>query len=267
MRPSGRRRDGIEQSGVADVIERLAGSSLVAIDHDRASRGSTCSSRSASARPNGLTRPAPDPVIRRRLESVASLAAKAGLRFLRQHPRWTRRSATSKTIFARRWSARSPGSIARRRSSPPRSATRGSRSDSRTRCSWLVRALEAAPGAPDLIRAMALFGAGMLAENALDYDQAVVHLRERSPSPGQSALACGGVGVGRLWDGPPLPSTSMRGRPRAWLEELSHLPRIEEAAGIGWVLSSLAEEKLKAGDSGGAASLATGRSIWAPGRD
>ena len=42
---------------------------------------------------------------------------------------------------------------------------------------WVARALEAAPGAPDLIRAMALFGAGMLAENALDYDEALVHLR------------------------------------------------------------------------------------------
>jgi hypothetical protein len=38
-------------------------------------------------------------------------------------------------------------------------------------------------------RAMALWGAGMLGENALAYDQASCTFGRRSPSPGRSALA------------------------------------------------------------------------------
>src|SRR5262249_20172320 len=43
---------------------------------------------------------------------------------------------------------------------------------------WVARALEAAPRAPDRLRARALYGAGLLAEDAPDYDRALVHLRE-----------------------------------------------------------------------------------------
>ena len=50
----------------------------------------------------------------------------------------------------------------------------------------------------------------------------------------------------------------MRGRPAAWFEDALRIFReVDEPAGIGWMLSFLAEEQFKAGDMEGAASRAT----------
>ena len=121
-----------------------------------------------------------------------------------------------------------------------------------------MRALEAAPAAPELIRALALFGAGMLAESALDYDQALVLLREAlaiSRAVGARELEGGALmAMGRAaW------AIDVDARlPAAWFEDALRIFReIDEPAGIGWMLGFLAEEQLKAGDLDGAASRAT----------
>ena len=84
--------DGVEQSGVADVIERLAGRSLIAIDHDRAEpRLHMLEPVRQYAAARLYQAGERDRVVRRHLEWVASLAAKAGLGFLREQRRWSAR--------------------------------------------------------------------------------------------------------------------------------------------------------------------------------
>ena len=165
---------------MADAVERLASRSLVAVDHDRAEprlhmlepvrQYAAERLREAGER---------DRVVRRHLEWVVSLAAKAGLGFMREQRRWSARLRDEQDNVRQAMESALAGV-------DPEAALRIAAAlgypwftmgqpDARA---WVVRALEAAPGAPDLIRAMALFGAGMLAENALDYDQALVHLRE-----------------------------------------------------------------------------------------
>ena len=120
---------------------------------------------------------------------------------------------------------------------------------------WVGRALKAAPGAPELIRAMALFGAGMLAENALDYDQALVHLRKAlaiSHAVGVRALE----GWALMAMGRAAWAIDVDTRPAAaWFEDALRIFReVDEPAGIGWMLTFLADERLIAGDLEGAAS-------------
>jgi tetratricopeptide (TPR) repeat protein len=121
---------------------------------------------------------------------------------------------------------------------------------------WVGRALKAAPGAPELIRAMALFGAGMLAENALDYDQALVHLRKAlAISHAVGARALEGwvlMAMGRA-------ACAIDARPAAaWFEDALRIFReVDEPAGIGWMLTFLAAERLVAGDLEEAASGVT----------
>ena len=123
---------------------------------------------------------------------------------------------------------------------------------------WVVRALEAAPGAPDLIRAIALLGAGLMAEDALDYVQALVHLREAlAISRALGAGALEGwvlVAMGRAaW------AIDVDARPpAAWLEDaLRSFAEVDEPAGLGSTLILLAWDRLKAGDLEGATSRAT----------
>jgi tetratricopeptide (TPR) repeat protein len=123
---------------------------------------------------------------------------------------------------------------------------------------WVVRALEAAPGAPELIRAMALYGAGLLAEDAIDYDQALVYLREAlaiSRAVGRRTLegwVLVAMGVA-AWD------VDVDARPpMAWFDDALRIFReSDEPAGIGWALSLVAEERFVAGDMEGATSCAT----------
>jgi tetratricopeptide (TPR) repeat protein len=116
---------------------------------------------------------------------------------------------------------------------------------------WVLRALAAPVDAPDLLllRAVALVGAGMLEENALDYHQAVAHLRE--------ALAlCRTLGARGLegW------ALTAMGRaawaidvdvrlPGAWFEDaLSIFREVGERIGIGWMLAFLVDEAYWAGE-------------------
>src|SRR5262249_37291455 len=122
---------------------------------------------------------------------------------------------------------------------------------------WVVRALDAAPGAPELLRAMALFGAGMLEADALDYHSAQLHLRE--------ALALFRKCGARAWEAWVLMAMGraawfidVDGRPAsAWFADALHIFReIGEQAGVGWMLTLLAGEAYDAGDRELAASQA-----------
>jgi predicted ATPase len=116
---------------------------------------------------------------------------------------------------------------------------------------WVIRALDTRVRAPDLLllRAMALVGAGMLEENALDYQPAVAHLRE--------ALAlCRTLGARGL-EGSALAAMGRAAwaidvdarPPQAWFEEaLSIFREAGEPFGIGWMLAFLADEAHEAGE-------------------
>ena len=84
--------DGVDRAGVADAVERLAGSSLVAVDHDRAEPRLHMLEpvRQYAAERLGEAGES-DRVVRRHLEWVVSLAAKAGLGFIREQRRWSAR--------------------------------------------------------------------------------------------------------------------------------------------------------------------------------
>ncbi len=252
--------DGVERAAVADAVERLASRSLVAIDHDRAEprlrmlepvrQYAAERLREAGER---------DRVVRRHLEWVVALAVEAGSGFMREQRRWSARLRDEQDNVRQAMESALAGVDAeaalRIAAALGYSWFTTGQPDA---YSWAVRALEAAPGAPELIRAGALLEAGMLAESALDYDQALVHLRE--------ALAISRAVGARELEGWAL---HVMGRaawvidvdarpPAAWFEDALRIFReIDEPAGIGWVLSFLAEEKFKAGDLDGAASRAT----------
>ena len=108
---------------------------------------------------------------------------------------------------------------------------------------WVTRALDAATGMPDRLRARALLAAGMLDKNALDYELAVQHLREaielfrRLGNPSGEAWAV--MSMGRAaW------SIDVEGRPAsAWFEQALRIFReVGEPAGIGWTLAFHATE-------------------------
>jgi tetratricopeptide (TPR) repeat protein len=123
---------------------------------------------------------------------------------------------------------------------------------------WVARALNAAPRAPDRLRARALFAAGMLAESALDYDRALVHFREALDLfrrlGGRRGEAWVLMAMGRA-----AKAIDVDARPpAAWFEDALRIFReVDEPGGIGWVLGSLAEEQCRAGDLEGAARRAT----------
>src|SRR5262249_51638521 len=122
---------------------------------------------------------------------------------------------------------------------------------------WVVRALGAALDAPDLLRAIALLGAGLLEENALDHSRALTYLREA-----MALFRSCGVRAGEAWTlmamGRAAWWIDVDGRPaRAWFEEALPIFReVGEQAGIGFMLLLLAEEAYWAGDVELAASQA-----------
>ena len=252
--------DGVDRAVVADTIERLVSRSLVAVDHDRAEprlhmlepvrQYAAARLREAGNR---------DRVVRRHLEWVVSLAAKAGIGFLCEQGRWSARLRDEQDNVRQAMETALAGV-------DPEAALRIAAAlgypwftmgqpDARA---WVVRALEAAPGAPDRIRAPALLGAGTLASNALDYDRALAHLREVlelfrrvSGRRGEEWVL---VAIGRA-----AQDIDVDSRPAAaWFEDALRIFReVGDPVGIGTVLGLLAEEQFKAGDVEGAASRAT----------
>jgi len=98
----------------------------------------------------------------------------------------------------------------------------------------------------------------MLAEDALDYDWALEHLRKAlaivKAANARAEEAWVSMALGRAaW------AIDVDARPAAaWFEEALRIFRhVDEPAGIGWMLGFLAEERVKAGDLEGAASRAT----------
>jgi predicted ATPase/class 3 adenylate cyclase len=252
--------DGVEAATVADAVERLATRSLVAVDHDRTEPRLHMLEPVRQYAAERLTEAGErDRMVRRHLEWVVMLAAKAGLGYLRDQGRWSARLRDEQDNL-RHAMERALGGI------DPEAALRIAAAlgypwyaigqpDARA---WVVRALEAAPGAPDLIRAMALLGAGMLAENALDYDQALVHLR-KALAISRRVGARGLEGWVLMALGRAAWSIDVDARPAAaWFEDSLRIWReVDEPTGIGWMLSFLAEERLLVGDLEGAASRAS----------
>jgi predicted ATPase len=252
--------DGVERAGVADAVERLAGKSLVAVDHDRDEPRLHMLEPVRQYAAERLREAGEhDRLVRRHLEWVVSLAAKAGLAFMREQRRWSARLRDEQDNIRQAMESALAGvdgeAALRIATALAYAWNTMAQPDARA---WVVRALAAAPGAPDLIRGLALFGAGLLAENALDYHQALVYQR--------NALAISRVVGARVLEGSALMGV---GRiawaidvdarlPTAWFEDALRIFReIDESVGIGWTLVFLAEEQLKAGDLEGAASRAT----------
>jgi tetratricopeptide (TPR) repeat protein len=245
---------------VADAVERLASKSLVAVDHDRVEPRLRMLEpvRQYAAERLGEAGER-DGVVRRHLEWVVALAVEAGSGFMREQRRWSARLRDEQDNVRQAMESALAGV-------DPEAALRiaaslgypwwamgqpGARA-------WVVRALEAAPGEPELIRGMALFGAGLLAQNALDYDQSLVHLRK--------ALAMSRAAAARVLEGWVLMAMGraawaidVDARPAAaWFEDaLRIFGEIDAPVGIGSMLGFLAWDQLKAGDLEGAASRAT----------
>jgi predicted ATPase len=253
--------DGLDRTAVADAVERLASKSLIPIDHDRAEPRLHMLEPVRQYAAEWLNQAGErDRVVRRHLEWVVSLAAKAGKGFMREQRRWSARLRDEQDNI------RQAMESALVESDPEAAlhiaAALGwpwfamGQPDAHA---WIVRALEAAPGAPALIRAVGLLGAGMHAENALDYDEALVHLREAlaiSRAIGARALegwvlSYLGRAAARAIDVDARPAA-------AWFEDALRIFReVDELLGIGWMLGLLAEEQFKAGDLEGAGSRAT----------
>src|SRR5262249_14844733 len=239
--------------------ERLASKSLIELDHEREEprlhmlepirQYAAERLRAAGER---------DEIVRRHLDWVVRFAVRAGLRFNAEQRYWTLRLRDEHDNVRQALEASFAG--VDREAALRIAAALGTvwyargQPDGRT---VVVRALDAAPGAPDLLRARALFGAGMLEENALDYRQALLHLRE--------ALAvyrtCG-VRSGEAWTlmamGRAAWWIDVDGRPAAaWFADALQIFReVGEQAGIGFILSILAGESYWAGDRELAASQA-----------
>jgi non-specific serine/threonine protein kinase len=251
--------DGVAQSAVSDAVERLASKSLLAIDHERDEPRLHMLEPVRQYAAERLTEAGErDQVVRRHLEWVLSVAVKAGLGFMREQRRWSVRLRDEQDNIRQAMESALVG--------VPEAALRIAaalgypwftmgRPEARA---WVARALEAAHGAPDLIRAMALFGAGLLAENALDYDQALVHL-------GKALAISREVGARELegWAlmamGRAAGNVDVDARPAAaWFEDALRIFReLDEPVGIGRLLCFLADVKFKAGDLEGAVNCAT----------
>jgi predicted ATPase len=252
--------DGVDRAGVADAVERLAGRSLVAVDHDcdqpRLHMLEPVRQYAAERLYQAGER---DRVVRRHMEWVVSLAATARIGFMREQRRWSARLRNEQDNVRQAMESALAGvdpeaalHIAAALGHPW--LTMG-QPDA---YSWLVRALEAAPGAPDLIRAGALLEAGMLAENMLDYDQALVHLR-KALAIFKATGARAGEGWALMAMGRAAWAIDVDARPAAaWFEDgLRIFRELDDPTGIGWMLTFLAGERLKAGDLEGTASRAT----------
>jgi predicted ATPase len=252
--------EGVDQSGVADVVERLAGRSLVAIDHERAEPRlhmlEPVRQYAAERLREGGEH---DRVVRRHLEWVVSLAAKAGIGFMREQRLWSARLRDEQENVRQAIESALAGV-------EPEAALRIAAALGHPwytmgqphGYAWVVRALDAAIGAPDRLRAKALYGAGLLAQDALDYDRALVHLREAL-----KLFRRVGGRRGEAWVlmvmGRAAQAIDVDARPAAaWFEDALRIFReIDEPAGIGSILGCLADEQWKDGDLEGAASRAT----------
>jgi non-specific serine/threonine protein kinase len=251
--------DRVTEALVIDAIERLATKSLIELDHEREEprlrmlepvrQYAAERLREAGER---------DAIVRRHLDWVVRFAVRAGLRFMTEQRHWTLRLRDEEDNLRQALEASFAG--VDREAALRIAAALGypwftmGQPDGRA---WVARALDAAPGAPELLRAMALYGAGLLEENALDYPRALKHLRE--------ALAifrtCG-VRAGEAWAlmamGRAASWINLDGRPAsAWFADALHIFReIGEQAGIGLMLTLLALESYDAGDRELAASQA-----------
>src|SRR5262249_31259122 len=120
-----------------------------------------------------------DEIVRRHLDWVVRFAVRAGLRFMTEQRHWTLRLRDEEDNLRQALEASFAG--VDREAALRIAAALGypwftmGQPDGRA---WVARALDAAPGAPELLRAMALYGAGLLEENALDYPRALTYLRE-----------------------------------------------------------------------------------------
>jgi non-specific serine/threonine protein kinase len=251
--------DGVTEAQAVDAIERLASKSLIEIDHEREEprlrmlepvrQYAAERLRAAGER---------DELVRRHLDWAVRIAVRAGLRFMSEPHQWTVRLHDEHDNLRQALEASLTG--VDREAALRIAAALGypwyamGQPDGRA---WVVRALGAALDAPDLLRAIALLGAGLLEENALDHSRALTYLRE--------ALAlfrsCG-VRAGEAWTlmamGRAAWWIDVDGRPaRAWFEEALPIFReVGEQAGIGFMLLLLTEEAYWAGDVELAASQA-----------
>ncbi len=200
-----------------------------------------------------------DRVVRRHLEWVVSFAVKAGSGFMREQRRWSARlrdeQENVRQAIESALAGVDPEAALRIAAALGHPWFSMGQPDARA---WVVRALDAATGAPDWLRARAVYGAGLLAENALDYNCALVHLREALELfrrvGGRRGEAWVLMAMGRA-----AGAIDVDARPAAaWFEDALRIFReINEPAGIGSILGCLAEEQWKDGDLEGAASRAT----------
>src|SRR5262245_15948578 len=242
---------GVTEAQVIDAIERLASKSLIEVDHEREEprlrmlepvrQYAAERLREAGER---------DEIVRRHLDWVVRFAVRAGLRFLTEQRHWTLRLRDEQDNVREALEASFSG--VDREAALRITGALGDpwfamgQPDGRA---WVVRALEAAPDAPDLRRAPALWGAGMLEENALDFPGALRHLREAlalSRTCGARALEAWvlmAMGRAAWW-------IDVDGRPAgAWFADALHIFReVGEQAGVGWMLALLASESYDAGD-------------------
>jgi predicted ATPase len=252
--------DGVERDAVADAVELLAGKSLVVVDHDRDEPRLHMLEPVRQYAAERLREAGEhDRVVRRHLEWVVSLAAQAGRGFMRAQRHWSARLRDEQDNVRQAMESALAGvdyaAALRIAAALGYPWFRMGQPDARA---WVARSLAADPGAPDRIRARALLGAGMLASNALDYDGALPQLRE-ALRLFRRVGSRRGEGWVLMVMGHAAVAIDVDARPAsAWFEEaLRTFREIDETAGIGLVLSRLAEEQWRAGDMDGATSRAT----------
>jgi predicted ATPase len=253
--------DGMTEARVIDAIERLASKSLIELDHERAEpRLHMLEPVRQYAAERLCESGERDEIVRRHVDWVVRFAVQAGLSFNQDQRRhWTLRLRDEQDNIREALEASVAG--VDREAALRIAGALGypwlamGQPDGRA---WVVRALDAAPGAPDLLRALPLWGAGMLEESALDFPRALMHLRE--------ALALSrtyGVRPFEAWVlmamGRAAWFIDVDGRPaRAWFADALQIFReIDDQAGIGTILSMLAGESYEAGDRAQAAAQAT----------
>src|SRR5262249_33426453 len=160
--------DGVERAGVADAVERLASRSLVAVDHKRAEpRLHMLEPVRQYAAERLLEAGEHDRLVWRHLEWVVGLATKAGLGFLREQSRWNARLRDEQDNIRQAMESAlaevDPEAALRIAAALGYPWREMGQPDART---WVQRALEAAHGAPDRLRAQALVGAGVVGAEA-----------------------------------------------------------------------------------------------------